>query len=49
MRIRVTGYLEPEDDEIDESDPTGLTEEAFLKYTGAFSELDDLNFEQDAE
>ena len=43
MRIKVTGYFEPEDDEIDEDDDTGLTEEAFERYTDAF-QLDDMTF-----
>lgn len=30
MRIKVTGYFEPEPDQIDENDATGLTEEAHL-------------------
>lgn len=47
--IRVTGILYVEDDEYDEKDSCGLTEEAFLKYTNSFSELDDLQFEPDAE
>jgi hypothetical protein len=29
MRIKVTGYFEPEDHELDAADPTGLTSEAY--------------------
>jgi hypothetical protein len=44
-KIKVTGYLYPEPDELDESDPSGLTEEAFENYTEAFLSLDDIRFE----
>ncbi len=30
VRIKVTGYYEPDDAEIDTTGPTGLTEEAYL-------------------
>jgi hypothetical protein len=29
IRIQVTGFYEPDPDEIDEASPTGLTSEAF--------------------
>jgi hypothetical protein len=45
IRVRVTGYIDPEPDEIDSDDPTGLTEAAFLVYACRLSCLDDLDFE----
>lgn len=33
MRIKITGYLELEDHQIDESSPTGLTAEAYDEIT----------------
>jgi hypothetical protein len=33
MRIKITGYLELEDDQIDENSPTGLTSEAYDAIT----------------
>jgi hypothetical protein len=31
-RIQITGFFEPDDDEIDEDSSTGLTEEAYLRH-----------------
>lgn len=31
-RIKITGYVNIEDDEIDPNSPTGMTEEAYLDY-----------------
>ena len=45
MRIKVTGYLEIEDDEFDSESDTGLTEEAFLSYNDELTILDDISFE----
>lgn len=44
-RIRVTGYYYPEPDESDPSDPTGLTEDAFMELVSELDVLDDLKFE----
>lgn len=44
-RIKVTGYLEVPDDEADRDHSTGLTEEAYLRYTDELGALDDLDFE----
>lgn len=44
-RIKVTGYIEPGDDEVDLDDPTGLTADAFDTYGNAFLSLDDVKFE----
>lgn len=45
--IKVTGVLEPEDGMFDPSDPTGLTEKAYLNLVSALSGLgiDDVEFE----
>ena len=43
-RIKVTGYLDIEDDEFDPDHPMGLTSEAYDDYCEQFS-LDDLTFE----
>lgn len=29
-RVKITGYLNLEDDEVDRNSPTGMTEEAYL-------------------
>lgn len=47
-RIKVTGYIEIEDDEFDPGPSGPLTEKAYLEYTGDFAGLDDLDFEEDA-
>jgi len=33
MRIKITGYLELEDDQIDENSPTGMTAQAYDEIT----------------
>lgn len=32
MRVKITGYLELEEHEVDADSPTGMTEEAFIDY-----------------
>jgi hypothetical protein len=46
-RVKVTGYLTPDDDQIDADHTTGLTEDAFLEYSDRFVELEDLEFEKE--
>lgn len=50
-RIKVTGYFTPEPGEIDESDSTGLTEEAYDTLSDALnlSDLEELSFEPEYE
>lgn len=43
MRVKVTGYIEIEDDEYDPGDLGPLTEEANLQYTLDLG-LDDIEF-----
>lgn len=43
--IRVTGLLDVDDENIDKNDPSGLSEEAYLKVTRMFSSLDDIETE----
>jgi hypothetical protein len=49
MRIKITGYFEPEDEETDPNDSTGLTSEAYDNliagengYPLKLSDLDDV-------
>jgi hypothetical protein len=43
-KIKVTGYLYLDDDEVDTNDSSGLTEAAYLEYSNRLLMLDDLQF-----
>jgi hypothetical protein len=49
--VKITGYLEVDDNELDESSSTGLTAEAYKKYTVkqsiAIDDLEDIDVEPD--
>jgi len=40
--VNIIIEFEPEPEEVDESDPSGLTEEAYLRYTQPFSSIVDV-------
>jgi hypothetical protein len=44
-RIKVTGFLEIEDSESDPHDPTGLTADAFERYSQMLMMMEDVDFE----
>ena len=53
-RIKITGYLEVDDDQVDLGNPVGLTEEAFLDIaydeygtSPKVSDLEDIDTELD--
>lgn len=46
MRIKVTGYIETEDNELyDENHHSGLSDMGYRLYTALLSRLDDIDFE----
>jgi hypothetical protein len=49
MRVKVTAFIDPEDDEVDEADSTGLTGEAYDHFMEGLMALglDDINIEKD--